>query len=364
METIGKKHNSALVTLIIGLALNIALGGSKLAVGLLADSAAVISDAFNNLSDFAVSFITVIAVALSARKADHDHPYGHGRYEYIATFVLGAVIVAVGLETMINGIERIAEPVDVDYDIAVFAVLGASVGVKAFMAVFYSVMERRAKSEAIKAAAVDSASDAGVTSAVLICAIVESKTSVHIDGIASVAVSVVILIFAVRILKGVINRLLGARPDPELTEKIGGIISENERVISFHDLIINDYGTNQKIAEADVVLPADMSFSEVHAVCDELERRVHAVTGVRLSIHADPASEDDRLVELSGEICSALKNFCATAHDLSVNDETMTVEMDIVLPDDKAPINEIRGMVEAKVREKLGYNTKIEFDFT
>lgn len=365
METSRSKNKSALITLIIGLALNIALGASKLVVGFIADSASVMSDALNNLSDSAVSVVTIVAVALSARKADHDHPYGHGRYEYIATFILGAVIVAVGLETMTNGIKRIVEPVDVSFDIAVWIVLGVSVGVKAFMAVFYFVRGRGAGADAIKAAAIDSASDAVVTTVVLICAVIEKNTSAHIDGIVSVGVAAVILIFAVRILKSVINRLLGARPDPELAKKIGGIIAEHERVISFHDLIINDYGTSIKIAEADVVFPADMSFPEVHAACDELERKVHALTGVRLSIHADPLmTDDERLVKLNGEICSALKNFGATAHDLAINDGDGTVEMDIVLPDDKAPTTKIKSIVEAKVKETLGYETKIEFDFT
>lgn len=167
------RTKTALVTLAIGLALNIALGAAKLVTGVLADSTAVTSDALNNLSDAAVSVVTIIATALAARAADHEHPFGHGRYEYIATFILGAVIVAVGAEVFSSGLKRAITPVEVDMNVAVWATLAAAIAVKSGMAVFYRVYGKRIGSDAIKAAAVDSVSDAGVTSAVLICAVVE-----------------------------------------------------------------------------------------------------------------------------------------------------------------------------------------------
>ncbi|MDE7464577.1 MAG: cation diffusion facilitator family transporter [Clostridiales bacterium] len=358
------RAKNALITLLIGLVLNVALGVSKLVVGILAKSTSVASDAVNNLSDAAVSVVSVIAVALSARAADHDHPYGHGRYEYIATFILGAVIAAVGIEVMIDGIERAIRPETVLSGAAVWATLGASIGVKAFMAVFYALRGKKTKNGTIKAAAVDSVSDAAVTSAVLVCMIIEKFTGAHIDGYASIAVSVVILVFAVRILKNVIGRLLGGRPDPQLTEKVNGILSESEHALSSHDLVINDYGETHKIAEVDVVFPAELTFVEVHAECDRLERRVEEETGVHLSIHADPLiTDDERLVKIGELLSSALSAFNATAHDLGIDDCSKVVELDISLPDDKTPANEIRAIVEAQVRQVLPYAVKIHTDY-
>ncbi len=358
------RSKNALVTLIIGLALNIALGAAKLAVGIIAGSVSVMSDGVNNLSDAAVSVVSTVAVALSARAADHDHPYGHGRYEYIATFVLGAVIAAVGVELFIGGVERAITPQAVDVGLAVFIALGASIAVKAFMAVFYFVRGGKQRNGAIKAAAVDSASDAAVTTAVLVCAIVQYNTGADIDGYVSIAVSVVIVIFAVRILKDVIGRLLGARPDPELTAKILEILASSELCASAHNLIVNDYGETNKIAEVDLVFPADMSFVDVHAECDRLERAVREKTGVRLSIHADPLiTDDERVVEITERLAECLDPFGATAHDIAITDCQKTVELGIVLPDDKAPADEILGVAQAVVRQVVPYDVHIHTDY-
>ncbi|MCH5162396.1 MAG: cation transporter [Clostridiales bacterium] len=358
------RAKSALLTLIVGLIFNVALGVTKLVVGILADSTSVFSDAMNNLSDSAVSVVSVVAIALSARAADHDHPYGHGRYEYVATFILGAVIGAVGIEVLSGGIERAITPKPVDVGVLVFATLGASIGVKAFMAVFYFVRGARTKSGTIKAAAVDSTSDAAVTTAVLVCMIIEKYTGAFIDGYASIAVSVVILIFAARILKNVMGRLLGGRPEPELIDKVNGILASSALAKSSHDLVINDYGEMQKIAEVDLVFPASLSFVEVHAECDRLERLVEEQTGVHLSIHADPfITDDERLVAICDKLSEALKVFGATAHDVGIDDCSKIVELDISLPDDKAPAEEIKAIAEAEVRQVLPYGVKIHTDY-
>ncbi len=358
------RSKKTLLTLIVGLALNIALGTGKLVIGLLSDSVSVASDAVNNLSDAAVSVVSAVAVALAARAADHDHPYGHGRYEYIATFVLGAVIAAVGVELFIGGVERAVNPQAVDAGIAMWAVLGASIVVKAFMAVFYFVRCGRQKSGTVKAAAVDSASDAAVTTAVLVCAVIQYKTGADIDGYVSIGVSAVVLVLAVRILKGVIGRLLGGRPDPELTQKIYGILSTSEVATSAHNLVVNDYGETNKIAEVDLVFPSDMSFLEVHAECDRLERVVLCETGVRLSVHADPLITDDaRLSDITDRLAACLAAFGATAHDVALDDCNKRVELGIALPDDGAPADEIKSLATAQVRQVVPYEVEIHTDY-
>lgn len=358
------RTKGAVVTLFIGLALNIALGVSKLVVGLKSDASSVMSDAFNNLSDAAVSVVTIIATFLAMRGADHEHPFGHGRYEYMATFVLGAVIVAVGAEVLTNGIKRAITPEELELGTAVWATLGAAIGVKAFMAVFYTVRGARARSDTLKAAAVDSASDAAVTSVVLCCALAERYTGVHIDGYASIAVAVVILVFAVRILKSTVSRLLGERPDPELYERILQIVSAPPEVISVHDLVINDYGSAHKLAEADAVFSSDMTFTAVHAVCDGIEKRVREQTGVRLCLHADPlVTGDARLDELSARINSVLDAYGASAHDLDIDDDAQTITLDVKIPDGQVPTAELADQVRSCVRGVLPYEVDIGFDY-
>lgn len=355
---------NAMITLAVGLALNIGLGIAKLVAGIFENSTAVTSDALNNLSDAAVSIVTIIAVALAARGADREHPFGHGRYEYIATFILGAVILVVGVEAFSSGIRRAVYPERTDVGIITLVTLGVAVAVKLFMAVFYFVRGKREDAEAIGAAAVDSASDAAVTSAVLVCALIEKYTGFLIDGYAAVAVSAVIIVFGIRIVKRTISRLLGERPDKTLYDAVMNVLTAEQSVLSVHDLIINDYGAENKIAEADAVFPAEMTFVEVHSVCDRLERTVREATGVRLCLHADPLENDDeRLSQLRARLAETLTAFGATAHDISIDDDKNTVEFDILLPDGKAPTAEIVAQAEAQARSVLPYAVNIRVDY-
>lgn len=361
-----KRTKNAVVTLAVGLALNILLGVSKLVAGLLSRSASVTSDALNNISDSAVSIVTVIATALAARRADHDHPFGHGRYEYIATFVVGAGILAVGVEAFYSGIERIIEPVAMDIGLLVWITLVGSIAVKAFMAALYFTRAKVsvAGGDTLKAAAVDSVSDAAVTTVVLCCMIAEMHTGAHIDGYASIVVAVVIVVFAVKILKTTISRLLGERPDPELYDKVRNIILSFDNVVSVHDLIINDYGAATKIAEVDAEFPSSMTFVEVHSVCDGIERAVYEQTGIRLCIHADPIIDsDERLTELRKRVSEILGAYGATAHDIAIDDQAKRVELDIHLPLAGSPEAEISAQVKASIVAYLPYDVCVNIDY-
>ncbi len=348
------RTRNAVVTLAVGLALNISLGVLKFVAGLLAGSNSVTSDGINNLSDAAVSVVTIISTVLAGRSADHDHPYGHGRYEYIATLLLGAVIIAVGAEVLFGGIERSISPEPVEHSALMFAALGVSIAVKLIMAVMYVVRGRAARSDTMRAAAVDSFSDAAVTTAVLICAMIEMYTGFIIDGYASIAVSVVILVMGLRIVKRTVSRLLGERPDAALFAEVTRIITSCPLVISVHDLMINDYGETYKTAEADAVFDSRLPFTEVHGACDAIEREVREVTGVRLCLHADPLqSDDERLAALRERVDGAVAAFGATAHDIEIHDDENTVTLDIAVTSDKCPTDEMIGIVSATVRAML-----------
>ncbi|MDE6029177.1 MAG: cation diffusion facilitator family transporter [Clostridiales bacterium] len=357
-----KRTKNAVITLAVGLVLNILLGVAKLTAGILSRSASVTSDALNNISDAAVSIVTVFATALAARRADHDHPFGHGRYEYIATFVVGAGILAVGVEVFSSGIKRIIQPVTVDYGLLVMITLGAAVAVKTFMAVLYFTRARG--NDTLKAAAFDSVSDAAVTTVVLCCAIAQKYTGANIDGYASVVVAVVIVVFAVNILRTTVSRLLGERPDSALYDEVRDIILSFDKVSSVHDIIINDYGAATKIAEADAEFPSDMSFVDVHAVCDGIERAVYEKTGIRLSVHADPIMDgDERLKDLRRRVAEVLDSYGATAHDISINDQAELVELDIRLPLAHSPEAEITAQVKASITAVLPYTVNVNVDY-
>lgn len=359
-----EKTKNALVTLSVGLLLNISLGVAKLVVGLIAGSMSVTSDGVNNLSDAAVSIVSIIAVALSNRAADRDHPYGHGRYEYIATFVLGAVIVAVGVEVFRGGVERAITPSPVDMSVAVIATLITSVVVKAAMGVFYCLRAKRGSADTVRAAAVDSFSDCVVTTAVLVCAVIEKYCGVTIDGYASIGIAVVILVFAVKILRDVINRLLGSRPDKELVSMVYETLNGSSVATNVHDLVINDYGENNMIAEVDLVFPAELAFVDVHAECDRLEREVLEKTGVKLSIHADPlVTTDERVKNIEERVKTAISGFGATAHEIGIDDCKSRITLGLGLGECSIPIDELKGIVEAEVRSVCDYSVEIHVDY-
>ncbi len=357
------RTKTAVATLVIGLALNIILGVAKLTVGILTDYASATSDALNNISDAAVSLVTIIATALAARRADKKHPFGHGRYEYIATLVVGAGVLAVGVEVFTGGLERTVTPVNAELGIALFATLGASVAVKAFMAVFYFIRGRKTGSDTIRAACFDSISDVAVTSVVICCALIQKYAEVNIDGYVSMAVAVVILIFAFGILKRTVSRLLGERPDRGQIDGVREIIRSFPEVVSVHDIIINDYGVANKIAEADAVFPAEMSFVAVHAVCDSIERAVYEKTGIRMSVHADPLVSDERQTKIQSLLDEILGGYGATAHDLVINDEQKTVELDIEMSDCDRIEGEIKQQVSARIKTVLPYDVIINVDY-
>lgn len=359
------RTDNVVITLSVGLALNILLGTVKLVAGILSRSSSVTSDGVNNLSDAAVSVVTIVATCLAARGADHKHPHGHGRYEYIATMLLGAVIIAVGAEVFTSGIKHAIAPQPVAADALMFSALGASIAVKAFMAVLYLVHGRRAGSDTMKAAAIDSVSDVAVTSVVLVCAIIEHFTSVMIDGYVSIAVAVVILVMGLRIVKQTVSRLLGERPDPKLFGDVENIILSHPEVLSVHDIVINDYGAANKTAEADAVFDAKMKFVDVHRICDAIEREVRDGTGVRLSLHADPLERGNKkLNALREEIEKTLAPFDAAAHDIEICDGEKTVRLDIAVKSDKTPTAEIIEIVRAQVKQSYAdCEVKIDVDY-
>lgn len=360
-----KRTKSAVITLVIGLTLNIALGVSKLVTGMLTHASAITADALNNLSDSAVSIVTIAATALAARAADREHPFGHGRYEYIATFILGAMIVVVGIEALTSGIRRIITPVVVDYSAVLWSVLGVSIAVKAAMSVFYRLRGAKLKSDAIKAAATDSLADVIVTSTVLVCAVIESTTSVNLDGYVTLAVAVFIIVLALKILKNTIDMLLGKRPDEALSAQIYGILTGCAEIVSVHDLVINDYGVGNKIATVDAVLPSNLEFVRVHEICDTLEREVHKSVGVKLTIHADPLIENnEELSAVNARIAEVLQPLGLVCHDVYIDHENNAISFDICV-DREVPIgaDELIQRVKDSVAAASDFAVSIHLDY-
>lgn len=272
----------------IGVVCNLILFLAKLGAGLLIGSIAVVSDAFNNLSDLGSSLVSVIGARLSVKRADEKHPYGHGRAEYISALIISFIIIFFGAELLKTSVGKIFNPTDVVLGGVSFVLLLLSVPVKIWMWYCNKKMGEKIESEILLAAAKDSINDTVATSAVIASALISSFLPVSIDGAAGVCVSALVIYTGIKIACGTIDRLMGEAPDAELIGKIESMIRCKEGIIGMHDLLVHDYGPGHKIASAHAELPSDMSLTEAHRIIDEAEHEIMSDLGVDIVIHIDP----------------------------------------------------------------------------
>ncbi len=271
-----------------GIVINLLLVAGKITFGLVAGSIAVVADGFNNLMDAAGAIITLLGFKMAAKKADDEHPHGHGRYEYIAGLAVSVLVLVVGIELARSGISEIISPSPVDFGLALFVVLVASVLIKAWMAIFYGSLGVRIESSALKAVSVDSRNDALTTSAVLVSALISRYSGIQLDGWAALGVAIFIIYQGMGLIRETISPLVGEAPSEELVEYISEKIGAYEGVLGIHDLIIHDYGPDRRYVSAHVEMPSDWDPLVTHEIIDGIERVFLKEDRIHLIIHYDP----------------------------------------------------------------------------
>lgn len=277
---------------VLGIICNIMLFLIKLFVGMVTNSIAVTSDAFNNLSDTGASIIALVSSKLSSMRPDDGHPYGHGRAEYIASLLVSILIILFGLELLINSVEKIVAARAVTISPITAALLIFSILVKLWMWSYNKYMGYKINSTVMFAAAKDSLNDVAATSAVVLSAFIAPHVSFPTDGIMGALVSLLVLWTGYTIARDTIDRLLGCRPDEKLKKHIEEIVEDNKIVIGVHDLMVHDYGPGRVIASIHAEVPRNLSLTEVHGVIDAAEKRVGSELNVELVIHMDPVETE------------------------------------------------------------------------
>lgn len=322
---------------IFGIITNIVLFAFKITVGLMSASVAIIADAINNLSDAASSIVTVFGFKLSNRPADEEHPFGHARYEYIAAFIIAFAVVLVGVLLLKSSIEKIINPQTVTVNVFTYAVLGTAVALKIIQGLVYRNFGKAINSEALKASAADSRNDVIMTLGVLISTVIIHTTGVNIDGYVGVAVSLVLIVLSLKLLKDTLNPLIGTLPDKELVNKIASKLMSYDIVLGCHDLMIHSYGPAITYASVHVEVDANGDVMALHDAIDNIERDFMYDMNVHLVIHMDPVAVGDAETDLLKEriieiLTKADKN--VTIHDFRlVKGTTHTnVLFDVVVP--------------------------------
>ncbi len=278
---------------LVGIALNLLLFTGKLGLGLVTGAISVTADAFNNLSDAASSVVTLVGFHMAGRKADAEHPFGHGRMEYLAGLIVSLLILVVGVELGKSSIKKIFFPEAVDFSWLSVGILLVSVAVKLWMGRFNRILSKRIDSAAIAATAADSVSDAVATTAVLVGLIIGHVSNLHMDGWIGLLVAVFIFKAGIGSVKDTLDPLLGKPPEPELVLKVEKAILSHAQIVGIHDMVIHDYGPGRRMMSVHAEVPAQADIMEIHDVIDHVERELGDRFGLEAVIHMDPVLQDD-----------------------------------------------------------------------
>ncbi len=323
----------------MGIFFNALLFGLKLTVGIISGSVAVIADAVNNISDAGSSLISMIGFRLAGKKPDPDHPFGHGRMEYIAGFIVSILIFIMGFELASDAVNAIAEPVKTKLTVVSAVILGASVAIKLYMFAYNRYWGKKLNSPTMKATAADSLGDTVSTLAVIGSLAVTQYTDYIIDGYVGMLVAVFILIAGFRAAKETIEPLLGTRPDKELIDELEKLVLSRPPVTGVHDLILHDYGPGRQFLSLHAEVPMDEDILFVHDVVDNIEFEIYEKYGIETVIHMDPIDTRNSLLN---DIKITVKNILdglnegMSCHDFRIvpgNTHTNVV-FDIAIPAD------------------------------
>ncbi|MCR5655342.1 MAG: cation diffusion facilitator family transporter [Lachnospiraceae bacterium] len=279
---------------IVGLFLNFSLSMLKIVLGILTGSISILGDSVNNLSDSVSSVITMVGFRLSGKPADEEHPYGHGRIEYISGFLVAIFVIAVALELLRTSVAHIITPNEMDVSVATIIILACTILVKLWMSVFYFKISKKINSAAMRATAVDSRSDCITTGVALISVLTMLVFHVNIDGYTGAIVAFFVIYSGINSARETLEPLLGERPDPDIIYSLKKVAMSHDSIIGVHDLRLHEYGPGHLVASMHVEMPAELTFVEEHEIIDTIEAEIVAQGLVReITIHSDPVDLND-----------------------------------------------------------------------
>ena len=342
----------------VGIVCNLLLCGFKFLAGIVTGSVAISADAVNNLSDASSSIITLLGFRMSAKPADAEHPYGHGRTEYLSGLAVSVMILLIGLELVKSSVEKILHPAPIEAGVLPMVILSVSILVKLWMAAFNRKLGRLIASPALEATAADSRNDVISTGAVLTATLLQMAFHWQLDGWMGLAVALFILYSGWGLVKDAIAPLLGQAPDPELVAHILEVTREYPGVLGIHDLIVHDYGPGRRFASLHVEMDAAGDVLRSHDIIDQIERRFLAQDGLHVIIHYDPiVTGDGQTAYARDYLARAVKSIDPrlTIHDLRmVPGHTHTnLIFDLVVPHDfEMPVCRLKAEVAALAKKE------------
>lgn len=366
---------------VLGIVCNIFLFVVKLIIGLFLNAIAIMSDAFNNLTDSFSSIVSIISAKMSNKKPDKDHPFGHGRIEYISTLIVSFIIVLVGFELLTTSVEKLIAGINGDITIIEFntpfiismIILALSLLIKLWMYSYNKYLGKKIDSSVLLASSADSISDSLTSLSIIVATVVGSlllkENYFYLDSIMGIIVSIIICINGFKIVLETIKDLLGKPATKEQLEELENIIMSSEEILGIHDLIIHDYGPGRKFASVHAEVDSKSDFIKVHEIIDEIEQICYGKTGVELVIHMDPIDSISEDVVQANAVISSIVNKIEglTYHDLRITggENNINIIFDLVVPFeyDNEKLKEIVSTIKTKAKEENNkYSLVIKID--
>lgn len=342
---------------IVGIVLNIILSVFKMIFGAITKSISIVADGINNLFDAFSSIISLVGFKISGKPADKDHPFGHGRIEYISALTLAFFIIVMGVELIKSSAEKFSDPEKVIFSVPALVVLVCSILGKIWLAYFNTKVGKKINSVAVNAVVTDSIGDIAATTGTLIALILSKFTDFPVDAVMGIIVALVVIYAGVGIIRDTMGPLLGEPPDGEIVKAIEAEVLSHEGVVGIHDLVLHSYGHSKIIGSLHAEVPANMDIMDSHDIIDNIEAELKNKMGIEISIHMDPILVDDeRTSELKEIAEAAVKsvNGEITIHDFRIVDGPTHTNLifDAVLPYAlKMNEEEFRTAVGEKIKE-------------
>ena len=337
LKTLAGRERCGRLAGVVGIIMNALLCAFKIAAGLLSSSIAVLADGINNLADAGSSVLTLIGFRLSGKEADDEHPFGHGRMEYVTALIISILIIIIGFDLGKSSVEKIITPEKTQYSLLTIIILAVSVAVKLWMALFNKRLGRLIDSTALAATSQDSLNDAIATSAVLVSAIISYFTGTELDGYMGVLVALFIIWSGIGLIREAISPLLGQTPDKQIVEELRQKILSYDGVLGVHDFMVHSYGPGVYFASEHIEMCAKSSMLACHDTLDLIENEVRHDMNIHLVLHLDPLVTDDEQTNKARLVVSeviAELDESITMHDfrLVTGEKAQNVVFDIVVP--------------------------------
>ena len=353
---------------IVGIFCNILLFIVKFIVGLTVHSVSVMADAFNNLSDAGSSLISFVGVKIASKPADEEHPFGHGRMEYISALVVSFLVLEVGFTFLKDSIHKIKSPEILNFQMVSILILILSIGVKLWLGLFNRKLGRKIDSKVMIAMFTDSMGDVLTTSATILSLLFFHFTKINIDGFIGIGVALVVMWAGIGIAKDTLEPLLGEAVDPENYKRIKNFVESYDGIIGSHDLIVHNYGPNRSMASIHAEVPNNADITESHEIIDRIERDAIENLGIFLVVHMDPIEiEDEHILNIQNTTVALIQEIdpACSIHDFRVVDGKHQINLifDLVVPRDyaKEKQNEVERLLCEKLKEQ---DTRYEFVIT